>query len=131
MKSSNDSWEKKIQPDDLKFRDQVVEFVKQKLPIEAQSPRERTWGASFGVEEGGPVYVNVSLDWQRGEPKCCLTFNQVAVDTIGEAISLLKNDLFDQPSLDKDGSLPLILSKDKWEEMKGPLSEVLEDMVRG
>lgn len=131
MKSSDDSWEKNIQPDDLKFRDQVVAFVKQKLPIEAQSPRERTWRISFGVEEGGPVYVNVSLDWQRRDPKCCLTFNRVAMDSARNSILILTTYLYGQHLESRDGSLSFFLSREKWADIQPPLESALEKMVAG
>ena len=129
MKTSDDSWEKKIQPDDLKFRDQVVEFVKQRLPLDARSPRKRTWGVSFGVEEGGPVYVNVSLDWQRREPKCCVTFNRVAMDSAGGIILILTTYLYGQYLKNRDGSYTFFLSKETWADIQPSLEESLEKMV--
>ena len=116
------------------FRSEIVKFVQQELPSEPTSPRKREWGYSFGLNKGGPVYVNVGLDWDRLLPQCCVTFNEPAMDAIGEsAIASLKKNFSDECFTYKStvNCLKLALPKEKWAEMKGLLSEVLEKMVRG
>ena len=114
------------------FRGEIVKFVQQRIPSEPTSPRKREWGVSFGLDKEGPVYVNVGLDWDRFIPQCCVTFNEPAVDAIGDSMIASLNDRFPDecyPYKSAVKCLKLALPKDKWAEMKEPLSKALERMV--